>query len=75
MQSQLALESTTEAVCRIRAEYLEMPGLKLTPRQAQRLMGLDSESCVRSLASLVSVGFLVRTRDGAFVRREGSLVR
>ena len=60
---------------RIRAEYCEMPGLKLTPRQAQRLWGLDRESCDALLSDLISEGFLSRTRDGAFVRSDRSLVR
>jgi len=31
-----------ELLCRIRAEYLEMPGLRLTAPQAQCLFGLGS---------------------------------
>ena len=31
----------TETVRRVRAEFLEMPGLKLTVQQAQRLWGVD----------------------------------
>jgi hypothetical protein len=30
---------------RIRAEYLEMPGMRLTPAQVQRLSGVSAESC------------------------------
>ena len=30
---------------RIRGEYLEMPGLRLTSVQAQRLWGLDARTC------------------------------
>jgi hypothetical protein len=52
-----------------------MPGLKLTMAQAQRLWGLDRESCDGLMAGLVSSGFLARTRDGAFVRRDPSFVR
>jgi hypothetical protein len=36
--------SFAELLRRIRAEYLEMPGLRLTAPQAQRLFGLDSET-------------------------------
>ena len=43
---------------RICGEYLEMPGLQLTLKQAQRLWGLDEETCARSLAFLVENGFL-----------------
>jgi hypothetical protein len=66
--------SSEPTLCRIRAEYWEMPGLKLTPAQAQRLLGLDRELCDTLLAELVSTGFLAHTRDGAFVRRDRSSV-
>jgi DNA-binding IclR family transcriptional regulator len=52
-----------------------MPGLKLTARQAERLWDLDRNSCDRLMAGLVTSGFLARTRDGAFVRRDPSFVR
>ena len=74
MPSQPA-QSPEPVLCRIRAEYWEMPGLKLTPGQAQRLLGLDPESCDMLLTTLVSTGFLACTGDGAFVRRDRSSVR
>ena len=52
---------------RLRAEYLEMPGLRLTVLQARRLWGIDIVLCSTALAALESAGFLSRTRDGAFV--------
>ena len=54
-------------VRRARAEYLEMPGLRLTSAQAQRLWGLDLRTCEELLAELMSARFLARTRDGSFV--------
>ncbi len=51
-----------------------MPGLKLTAGQAQRLLGLDWDSCDKILTELVGAGFLVHTPDGAFVRRDRSSV-
>ncbi len=57
-----------EIVRRVRSEYDEMPGLKLTPRQARRLWALDRSLCDRLLARLLSERFLRKTRDGAFVR-------
>ena len=75
MPDGLALQSTDCALQRIQAEYGEMPGLKLTAAQAQRLWGVDQESCGTWLACLVTSGFLARTRDGAFVRRDLSDVR
>ena len=51
---------------RIRGEFLEMPGLRLTPRQAQRLFGLDATTCDEILDRLRESGFLSRTDDGMF---------
>ena len=49
-----------------------MPGLRLTPEQAQRLWRLDPTACDAVLGALVDDRFLARTRDGAFVRDEGN---
>jgi Fic family protein len=53
---------------RIRGEYLEMPGLRLTRPQAQRLWGLDTDTSVRVLHELVELKFLMCAADGAYVR-------
>jgi hypothetical protein len=45
---------------RVMGEFLEMPGLRLTVPQAQRLFGLDRESSRILLDMLVDVGFLQR---------------
>ncbi len=55
---------------RVQGEYNEMPGLRLTPAQAQRLWGLDRAACDALFGALVESKFLFRTRDGAFVRTE-----
>ena len=52
---------------RVRHEYLEMPGLQLTLRQAQRLWQLGPLDCETLLLALVEAGFLARTAAGAFV--------
>lgn len=52
----------------IKAEYMEMPGLRLTRAQAQRLWGLDPTVCESLLESLVEVKFLARTQDGRYYR-------
>jgi hypothetical protein len=54
------------ALRRVKGEYLEMPGLRLTPAQAQRLWGLDREVCHALLGALVDARFLYRTREGVF---------
>ena len=53
---------------RVKAEFLEMPGLRLTEAQARRLWGLDSTLCATLLATLVDANFLFRTSDGSVMR-------
>jgi hypothetical protein len=55
---------------RVRAEFDEMPGLRLTPAQAARLLGLDHRSCERIINALVGSAFLRWTPDGSVVRAE-----
>jgi hypothetical protein len=61
---------TEEVLRRVKGEFLEMPGLRLTEAQARRLWGLDHESCSALLSALIDANFLFRTRDGAFMRVE-----
>jgi hypothetical protein len=58
----------TELMGRVRAEYQEMPGLKLTAAQAQRLWGLDGRTCGLVLTALVEQQFLKRTPAGTYLR-------
>lgn len=55
----------------VHAEFLEMPGLSLTFRQAMRLWNLDAVRCEHVLERLVRSGFLTKTRHGLFRRLEG----
>ena len=64
--------SIQDVVRRIRGEFLEMPGLRLTPAQARRLWRLDQAACDAVLGALVDARFLAKTRDGAFIRQDGS---
>ena len=57
-----------QIVQRIRAEYLEMPGLRLTPSQAQRLCGMDPATCRAVLKALVDLHFLRANDDGTYGR-------
>lgn len=58
---------------RVCAEYNEMPGLRVTHHQAQRLWGLDAATCRQILDSLVDVQFLTLTPSGHYARlTEGS---
>ena len=53
---------------RIRSEYSEMPGLRLTREQATRLWSLPDEVCERLFSELERDGFLRRLNDGAYGR-------
>jgi hypothetical protein len=55
-----------ELLCRIRAEYLEMPGLQLTAPQARCLFGLDSETWDAVVRALMDAKFLSQTPNGMF---------
>ena len=49
---------------RVYGEFLEMPGLRLTCQQAQRLWALDERTCAELLEFLVDAKFLCRPRHG-----------
>ena len=57
-----------DALSRARAEFLEMPGLRLTVAQAARLWASDSAQCHAVLTKLVETRFLVQNGDSAFGR-------
>jgi hypothetical protein len=57
-------------VVRIESEYREMPGLRLTEPQMQRLWGLDRSTCDTVVSVLVSRHVLVKTRRDAYARAE-----
>jgi hypothetical protein len=53
---------------RVWSEFSEMPGLRLTRPQAQRLWGLDEETCAQILDVLVRAGFLCLTAPETYGR-------
>ena len=57
-----------QALERIRAEYQEMPGMKLTLEQVQRLSGVDQLVCRQVLDALVNAKFLYLGSDGSYAR-------
>jgi hypothetical protein len=67
-QASALVPDRADLLTRIRGEYLEMPGLRLTPAQARRLWGLDQRECQQLLDALVLARFLKRTADGAYQR-------
>ena len=68
MDEGLRIVSKEQMLTQICGEYLEMPGLRLTLGQAQRLWGLDQRTCVQLLEFLIEVKFLRRAVDGKYAR-------
>ncbi len=55
-------------VDRARGEFLEMPGLRLTPAQAARLWGVTEQLARGLLTTLAAARFLVHRDDGSYAR-------
>ena len=62
--------TTDEVLRRVQGEFLEMPGLRLTVRQASRLWGIDEGACRRVIDALIGASFLRWTTSGAVTRAE-----
>ena len=56
---------------RVRGEYREMPGMRLTLDQAMRLWMLDRETCSDVLNSLVEARFLALDPYGRYKKASG----
>jgi hypothetical protein len=57
-----------QAFERVRAEFLEMPGMRLRPDQVERLCGVERVVCARVLDDLVRAGFLSSSANGSYGR-------
>jgi hypothetical protein len=68
MSESLAVATRATLLRRIKAEYIEMPGLRLTAAQAGRLWGLDAPACHDLLERLIKERFLQRRPDGTYSR-------
>lgn len=55
----------------VKRDFLEMPGLELTPAEAVRLWNLGPAEGADLLDALVASGFLRRTPSGTVVRAAG----
>lgn len=71
----IVLDQTQITVDRVRSDYLEMPGLRLTGAQAARFLGLEPPVAVEVLRRLEQSGFLACTEDGRFVHRDTMVFR
>jgi hypothetical protein len=59
-------DGATRLLTRIRGEFLEMPGLRLTSAQAALLWAVDHRTSEWILDGLTTAGFL-RNREGAYL--------
>jgi Fic family protein len=48
---------------RIREEFEEAPGLRITVTEGSRFWGLEEKTCGEVLARLLATGFLARSAD------------
>jgi hypothetical protein len=55
---------------RVRSEFLEMPGLRLTTAQAARMWGLEPQACRAVIDCLIGAAFLRWTPAGTIARVE-----
>ena len=68
MSESLIIVTRSQLLRRIKSEYIEMPGLRLTVAQAGRLWGLDTTACLDLLERLITERFLQRRPDGTYAR-------
>jgi hypothetical protein len=57
-----------QAFERVRAEFLDMPGMHLTPEQVERLSGAERATCKVVLDDLLRSGFFCVAADGSYCR-------
>ena len=70
----LPVRTVQDLTQRLRAEYLEMPGLWLTAEQVRRLCGIEQLICDLVLQDLVDAKFLCVKPSGHYARlTEGHL--
>ena len=70
-ESQPRMPELTGLIHRARAEFTEMPGLRLTVAQAARLWALDPATSQTMLAALERTGFLSK-RGERYTRTDGA---
>jgi hypothetical protein len=62
------MRTIQDVFSRLRAEYTEMPGLRLKAKQVERLCGIEETMCQLVLDSLVAEKFLCAKSDGRYAR-------
>jgi len=67
---QSVVENFCDWVHLIQSEFAEMPGLRLSKRQAQRLWNLDSRSTDVIFNALEAANFLRRMPNDVYIRAD-----
>jgi hypothetical protein len=62
------MRTVQDVIERLRAEFVEMPGLRLNAEQVERLCGVEHTMCQSILDALVDAKFLCRKPDGIYAR-------
>ena len=62
------MRTIDDVLNRLRAEFVEMPGLRLKPEQVQRLCGVERTMCQMVLDLLVNEKFLCVKLNGRYAR-------
>jgi len=71
----VAMNTIEDTIQRVRAEYVEMPGIQLKTEQLQRLFGIDRAMCQVVLDTLVDAQFLCVKPDGHYGRATDGPIR
>jgi hypothetical protein len=69
--SMVVTPAPREVLRAIRAEYDQMPGMRLTRAQFRRLWGLDGTACDSAILELIGLGYLQEDPDGRLQRAGG----
>jgi hypothetical protein len=69
----MSVPSHQHVLERIRAEFLEMPGMRLRVEQVQRLCAVERHVCEAALNALVDARFLRLVAGGMYVRATNDL--
>ena len=62
--------SIVRLIRRLQNEFGEMPGLRLTERQVERLCHVSASTSASALRALVSAGYLHMFEDGTYGRAD-----
>ena len=62
------MKEIENVIYRVREEFREMPGLRLTLPQATKLWGLERDTCRAVIDHLVAASFLRWTPSGCVTR-------